>query len=272
MRGSWRLAWALGELTDAPAYRKHARVLHQPWKYWIAICAKLVPHLWPFAVHLRLRDGGSIAVVDFMTLYIYKEVFVDGCYDPPLASSPKATVIDIGANTGLFALRAKQLHPHAAIWCYEPSPVNYAQLNANLARSRFEDCSASRKGVGGKARTERLYLHKGNIGGHSIDATLADTTTYVDIELVDLESVLAALGGRACDLLKIDCEGAEYEIIMSIDSVLADRIDRIVFESTPSRYDLGALLGHLEALGYRVERHKGLHVAFRDTAGTRRPA
>ena len=49
-----------------------------------------------------------------MTLYIYKEIFVDRCYDLTLDRS-FPVIIDIGANSGLFALRIRQLYPSAQI-------------------------------------------------------------------------------------------------------------------------------------------------------------
>ena len=56
-----------------------------------------------------------MAVKEFMTLYIYKEIFVEGCYDLSLATDPAPFIIDVGANTGLFIIRMKQLYPNAKV-------------------------------------------------------------------------------------------------------------------------------------------------------------
>jgi hypothetical protein len=64
--------------------------------------------------YLALADGHVIPVRDFMTLYIYKEIFVDRCYDLTFDQSAPV-IIDIGANSGLFALRIKQLYPSALL-------------------------------------------------------------------------------------------------------------------------------------------------------------
>lgn len=78
---------------------------------------------------------------------------------------------------------------------------------------------------------------------------------HVEIDLVSLADALKLLNGRPCDLLKLDCEGAEYEIIKSIDKEMAKCIRKIVFEITPSLYDTNEISEHLKDLGYRMGRH-----------------
>ena len=82
-----------------------------------------------------------------MTLYIYKEIFVDGCYDLTFDRAAPF-VVDIGANSGLFALRLKQLYPSAKIACYEPFPPNFAQLENTIAVNSLDEVTPLQKAVG----------------------------------------------------------------------------------------------------------------------------
>ena len=198
-----------------------------------------------------------------MTLYIYKEIYVDGCYDLPRLPNANAAIIDIGANTGLFAIRMLQLYPEASLFCYEPMPGNFAQLTANLDASKIGAFQAFEEGVGGHARVEKLFIHSRNVGGHSIYPTIASSTRSIEIKLTDIQVALSRLGGRNCSLLKLDCEGAEYEILKSIDRSTALRIDRIIFEPTPSVYDINELNGHLEQVGYEMNWNSGIFVGVR---------
>ena len=56
--------------------------------------------------------------------------------------------------------------------------------------------------------------------------------------------------------MKLDCEGAEYDILLAADSRTLKKIDRLVMET----HDLGegrnyrVLMSHLEKVGYRVQR------------------
>lgn len=260
---SWRLKWTLAEISNLSNFYKHNQTLHSSWKFWLAIVAKFVPSLWVFPIRLYLKNGGVVNVMDFMTLYIYKEIFVDNCYDFPFLSTQEPLIIDVGANTGLFTIRMKQLYPCSRIYCYEPFASNYDQLRRNLEQSHFGGCHLFQKGVGGTARKEKLFIHHRNIGGHSIYKSQTSEREHIEIELVDVPGILEHLDGKTCSLLKIDCEGAEYEIINSINKEIARQIENIVFEPTPFVYDIHKLIKHLEDIGYHIEKHKGLYVCMR---------
>ena len=263
---SWRFKWALAEVCNFSNYSRHNQILHSSWKFWLALLLKLVPHLWPFQIQLHLKRGGVVSVNEFMTLYIYKEIFVDGCYDVPLSMSSEPLIVDVGANTGLFIIRMKQLYPRSHVFGYEPMPSNYTQLRRNLELSKCHDCQIFRRGVAGIARKDKLFIHRSNIGGHSIHKSEAGGDDYIEVDLVDVYGMLEPLNGMPCDLLKLDCEGAEYEIIKSISKEMAKKIKKIVFEITPSLYDTNEVATHLGNIGYRVSRHQGLWLA--DYQGT----
>lgn len=264
---SWRMGWAYSQVSESENVARHRSALVAPWRYWAAMVLKLVPRVWPFPVRLQLAQGGTIVVNDFMTLYIYNEIFVDGCYDVPIKPRDSPVIMDVGANTGLFMLRMTQLHPNARILGYEPLPSNFAKLNHTLGSNNLRQCTPFMYGIGGATRTEQLYIHPGNIGGNSIYKELAgDAVQHLDIQVVDIATEMDKLNGEPCSLLKLDCEGAEYEIIKRIDSGLARRIEVIVFEPTPTAYDVHELVEHLNRVGYEVSISKGLYIArYQDT-------
>lgn len=259
---SWRLNWVFSQVSDLSNLSKHRQLLHSSWMFWMAILLKLVPRLWPFSINLQLRKGGIITVDEFMTLFIYKEIFADGCYDIPISLRPDPIIMDIGANTGLFILRMKQLHPHVRILGYEPMPSNYRRLKRTIEINHLPQCEIFMYGVGGATRKERLYVHPQNLGGHSLYKSVSGGgNDFVEVDIVDIAKELDKLNGRFCDLLKLDCEGAEYEILKRINRDRAKSIEKIIFEPTPSVYDVNELVGHLADIGYQVTRFKGLYLA-----------
>lgn len=258
---SWKLNWIKNEAFAVSEYKKHRRQLKSPIKFYWAVMAKAIPNFWKKPIYLKLRNGGKFMVVDFMTLYIYKEIFADGCYDfSDLDENP--AIIDVGANTGLFALRMKQLYPKSKIYCFEPFAPNNKQLRDNIAMSGYKDISVFQQGVGGTTRTEKLFIHKTNVGGHSIIKSETGSDEFEKIDIVSLKEVFKNNGIVKCSLLKLDCEGAEYEILKSIDSELAAQIDKIIFEPTRSLYDVEELRTHLTSVGFSFE-DKGLCYAFK---------
>jgi FkbM family methyltransferase len=246
----------LKEIVSTSNFSNHKQILYTPLKYRLALLLKLIPRLWTAPIKLRLKNGGIFYVKDFMTLYIFKEIFVDHSYDYPKMHTDQPIIIDVGANAGLFSIRMKQLYPNSFIYCYEPFSSNYEQLKRNLEQSHFSGYELFVKGVGGTARKEKLFIHHKNSGGHSINQGLTDGNDYVEIELADIQSVLNNVAGKRCNLLKLDCEGAEYEIIKSLDEETAQRIESIIFENTPGQYELKELIKHLDSIGYQIGSHE----------------
>lgn len=252
----WRLNWFLSQLFTFSNYRKHQKVLVSSWKYWFALIVKFLPGLYKAPIRLTLREGGTFSISDFMSLYIYTEIFVDKSYDYPNLGMGNPTILDIGANTGLFTLRMKELYPAATVYCYEPFLSNYKELSQNIRLSELKDVKIINKGVGGSSRSEKLFINKSNLGGHSLFAKEARSEEFVKIEILGFPDLLKNLPQNRINLVKMDCEGAEYEIIKSIDVLSASKIEIIIFESTESVYNLNELLEHLKSLGFSIEFKK----------------
>lgn len=261
MRIPWRLKWTLAQFAQPADYRKHSAVLQSAPAFYFTALEKLMPGLSPEMKYLALTDGHVIPVRDFMTLYIYKEIFVDRCYDLIL-DQPAPVIVDIGANSGLFALRLKQLYPSAKIACFEPFPPNFAQLENTIAVNRLDGVTPLQKAVGARPGRAKLFIHKRNIGGHSFYAAEAHNTDHVDVEVIDLPSILGDLR-QEVDLLKLDCEGAEFDILMNLAESDARQIRRVIVETTSALYDVDQLTAKMTSLGYRYQPRNGLSLYSR---------
>ncbi|MDF3076444.1 MAG: putative family methyltransferase protein [Sphingobacteriaceae bacterium] len=255
----WRLNWAFKQMLDFKSYRKHAEALNLPWRFWYALGRTLISGSQK-GLTFSLKEGGFFSVHQFMTLFIYKEIFIDKCYDLPELSTRNPVIVDVGANTGLFTIRMKQLYPGATIHCFEPYHPNFLQLTSNVESSGFADVRLHPFGLGGNTRTEKLFIHDKNIGGHSILPQFEDRA-YTQVELLSLKEAFSMCGISKCSLLKLDCEGAEYEIIKNIDAELAQRVDKIIFE--PS-YRADELSAHLAKLGFKLSENKGICIAVNE--------
>jgi FkbM family methyltransferase len=252
----------LAQFCHLAEYRKHSAVLRSAPAFYFTVLEKMIPGFSSGMRYLALADGHVIPVRDFMTLYIYKEIFVDRCYDLTFDQSAPV-IIDIGANSGLFALRIKQLYPSARISCYEPFPPNFVQLQNTIAINRLGAVTPLQKAVGARPGLGKLFIHKRNMGGHSFYVSETLNTDYVDVEVVDLPSILGELE-QGVDLLKVDCEGAEFDILMGLTAADARKIRQVIVETTSGLYDVDQLNEQMTSLGYQHQSRDGLCLYTRD--------
>lgn len=264
----FRARFAARRVFNPAYYRRLRRIVADPLKFLAVMVLKLIPGLSSRPFDLRLKDGNIIRVREFWTLFLFDEIFVENCYESPevLKRGPFGTVIDVGANIGLFTLRSKQLWPEARVVALEPHPDNFDKLQEHVAINRLEGVEPMQVGIADKCGCFDLYVQPRNIAGHSMYKK-GGTTTSISIPTLTLADVQVPVskgsGGAFGALLKVDCEGCEYPLLSTLTQELADRISCIVFEPERSLYDLDTLVGRLRGLGFTISYHSNLVVAAR---------
>lgn len=178
-----------------------------------------VPH-----ARLRLQDlDVRLSVRDHYELASVIEILAEGAYEWPSADGIEY-IVDAGANVGVASLVMHALYPRASIVALEPMPDTYHRLARNLsgvARARTWELAV---GVPGKqAFADNAPSTERSSGGLGSRAAV----TYV--ESVSLSSVLDELEWPRCDLLKVDVEGAEWDIFE--DGEAMSRVRGIVGEA-----------------------------------------
>src|SRR5262245_13315276 len=116
-------------------------------------------------------------------------------------------IVDVGANVGAFACLAAALHPGADVVCYEPLPEHLALLRHNLevnrVRARVVDRPVTRDGRAVEFWVTSFTGSAGLYGQSGGEATTMPSVTLGDLDF----------GGHASVFFKLDCEGAEGEIV-----------------------------------------------------------
>jgi FkbM family methyltransferase len=153
-------------------------------------------------------------------------------------SQPSVTIIDIGGHIGSFSVIMATLLPQARVQVFEPVAANFEVLQQNIRHAGLEHAiQATNAGISGK----RAFLaldeigmspDRRNTGGHAVmgsqaaDAPPADGRAFVELlpfgELLDRQARV--------DILKIDCEGAEFDILYSLTAEQLAKIDSMVGE------------------------------------------
>lgn len=246
-------------------FRRVAKLLHQPafrrapltvigrgiaWTANVALRRSPVFELVPGA---RLRVPSDLRFTS-VTAYLLRDAV-----EPELDYLQKFVgkgdiFIDVGANIGLFTLKAAPQAGHVV--AVEPGAEACAQLDANLALNRFDNVTVVRKALSDRAGRAALFH---NPLGHDPQAfsLVSDGSDAgsEQVELVTLDSVVEEIGLPRVDCIKIDVEGAEAAVIAGAGATLAAHHPTVIFEmNCPTLVkaggDTAAAWNALAAMGY----------------------
>jgi FkbM family methyltransferase len=170
--------------------------------------------------------------------------------------APGETVIDIGAHIGAFTVYAATVCRASRVFAFEPHPDNFRMLTRNVAANNLTGVTAINEAVAGKSGSGRLQLHASNSGGHRL--TTVPGSDAISVKCVSLEEVLSRFGIERADYVKIDCEGAEYDILLNTPPEVMARIGRISMEyHRAHRRDVEELTALLARSGFDLRSCDG---------------
>lgn len=181
----------------------------------------------PFLVRLRGRPALSFWVRSAMDLWVLKEVCLEREYER-FGFTPQDgwRVLDIGAGLGEFALLVAALCPQAQVYAYEPFFPSYVLLDRNIHQNELSNVHAFPYAVGSRAGRARLE----SAGREAVMVQTHLERSEGEVEVVSLLEAVASTDTGHCDLLKMDCEGCEYDLLLRSEPQVWSRVDRICLE------------------------------------------
>jgi FkbM family methyltransferase len=188
---------------------------------------------------LCFRSGLQIemAAGGYAGFYVlFAEIFIDRCYRPTrqFVVGNGWTVVDIGANVGFFTCQAATAAKRVRVVAVEPVSAYVKVLRQNVERNALHNVNVLPVAVscesGRKVGISVWYTPSGEPKTHyPIPPNVRrETETVMGMTLAEIFE--AALVDR-CDLLKIDIEGAEYELFEGTSPEIWSRIERVVMET-----------------------------------------
>jgi FkbM family methyltransferase len=195
----------------------------------------------------------------------FQNIVLNEEYNPPGYEIKETdTVIDIGGNIGIFAMFAGKRATKGRVLTFEPVEQNYRFLLQNIKLNKATNVVATKAAVSASRGHVRVFLNNLNKGCHSlfdVNATRPDQL-YEDVPSVSLQDIMDDFDVKRCHFLKLDCEGAEYQILNGLPHSFFNRIDRIVMEyhttvdpeQTVKQSD--ELIEHLQHVGYQIDAYE----------------
>jgi FkbM family methyltransferase len=186
-------------------------------------------------------------------------ILTTGIFDPCVTETmarlidPGDLVVDVGANIGyLTSLAAARAGAGGAVAAFEPHPVVFELLSANISRWRGSDLApvhAHQLALSDRAGTAQLSSDDSfhaNMGLSSLEPGTGES--LLPVQVARLDEVLA---GRPIGLLKIDVEGHEAGVLRGASALLeSGRVRDIIFEDHNPYPDESTEL--VESAGYRL--------------------
>lgn len=136
-------------------------------------------------------------------------------------------IVDVGANIGVFSLYAAHCGNAIKVLAYEPNSESFQYLLKNINANRLEQIIVPHRLAVTGARIGTVRFPKKS----SMYNAIIEGESDMDFEEVETTSLSMMLSGTEnIDLLKLDCEGAEYEILMKSDKNVLNKISAIRME------------------------------------------
>lgn len=166
--------------------------------------------------------------------YEYRDIFGKEIYKFK-AVNKKPRIIDAGGYIGMATMYFKSLYPEAVIKVFEPDPFTFSFLKKNIRNNNIKNVSLYNVGLGKKEGTVSIYPD----GGDGASVKVKNKNKMVNVRIKRLSDCISS----RVDLLKMNIEGAEYEVLQDIENKL-DFVDQIILEYH-CFYDLPQTLGRI---------------------------
>ena len=175
------------------------------------------------------------------------------------AARSSQTIIDVGANSGLYAVLAARAAREATVHAFEPLPQAISVLRNNVKLNGVNDrVSIVEAAVSDESGRAKLFVPAGNAGVLEMSASLssefrAQHSQVLCVAVTTLDEFVRASGIEKVDLLKVDVESQEHRVLTGARHVIAAHRPLILLEVLA-----GADVNSLEAIRKRHD-----YLAFR---------
>lgn len=171
---------------------------------------------------------------------------------------PGMTVVDIGANIGLYSVIAgKLVGKDGKVFSFEPEKNNYEFLNRNIEANNLNNVFPNKTAVSSEKSTKNLFLFSENTGSYSL-VDNRKTNVSVPVQTDTLDNLLKQLSTNKVDVIKMDIEGAEYKafegMIQTINNSANLKMMIEFFPNAIRRFNQDPLqfLNTIKSLGFKI--------------------
>ena len=176
--------------------------------------------------HLSMR-------IDDSDIRVFKQIFVDNEYDSLNLPETANTIVDLGANIGLSALFFLKKYPNAHIIAVEPDTVNFEFMKRNL-EDYSNHVALLQAAIWPSDGAVSLVEHDESNEGLGAWGYRTETLTEgaeASVSAISIPTLMNQFSMDFIDILKVDIEGAEYELFEKDYESWLDKVGLIIIET-----------------------------------------
>ncbi len=206
----------------------------------------------PHAIHFEVPES----------LYqVFKEIFMEDFYEAgklmkKLPSNP--IIVDVGANAGFFNVLVFSKLKTARVFAYEPLASNIQLFRKTIdANPSMQNIQLIQAAVTGIAKDSIELFTEDTTDNTVVSSVFSGFNKLnqkkISVPAQSLTSIIEKNNLEKIDLLKLDCEGSEYDIIYNTHPSILNRVKMMVVEVHQidnDRNNLNSLDEYLQSLGY----------------------
>ena len=189
------------------------------------------------AQHIVLNmefNGADLSLrIDDSDIRVFKQIFVDNEYDSLNLPETAKTIIDLGANIGLSALFFIKKFPTSRIVAVEPDAVNFSIMEKNLEKfsKSISFLQAAIWPTDGEVSLVEEDDDHASLGAWGYRTEASNGNSGLSVKAVTIPTIMKQYNMDFVDILKVDIEGAEYELFEKNYEDWIDKVGLIIIET-----------------------------------------
>lgn len=184
---------------------------------------------------IYLSDLSSSRTLDFV---IPEAVVGDEYNTKNIDFKEGDVVLDIGANVGSVSIMLAKKYPFLKIYAYEAHPVNYNILKKNIEDNNITNINAFNYAVySADDHLIDINLNSDNTGASNVFVNPKDHPNLypsefsnIEVSTISFDSIISNNNISSIKLLKMDCEGSEFEILENSNLISEIEIENVGIE------------------------------------------
>lgn len=181
----------------------------------------------------RIREGEDDPSYDHnLDLKVFNETWIENVYRIHEGHfSGDGVFVDIGANIGAVSIFVDSFNKNREddqkikVYAVEPEPNNLRLLNRNIKNNPTENITV----VNNAIWHTKSMVSISNLGANSSIVDLEEENK-TDVLAITLENLFSIYKIKEVDVMKIDIEGAEFDLILNTPAKTLAKINYLVLE------------------------------------------